>query len=71
MSDMSEEHMESMCTIYESLLAQEQENNFNLRLKQNRSAEEWAGGDKTDVATRTNCITGVGIEEICTCILGT
>lgn len=38
--------MESVCTIYAGLMAQETEINYELRLKRNRSAEEWAGDDK-------------------------
>lgn len=53
---MNGEHMESMYTIQVGLMTQELEIKFELRLKQNRTAEEWAGDDKRSktMGTATN-----------------
>lgn len=60
MSDMSGRHMGNMWSRLEGSLVQELKINWNIRLKKNRSAEEWAGDDKTH-------ITKEGKEGICNC----
>lgn len=49
MSDMSGKHMGNMWSRFEGSLVQELKINRNIRLKKNRSAEEWAGGDKRHI----------------------
>lgn len=65
------DHMESMCSISEGLLVQGLEINWNHRLKRSKSGKgmEWAGGDKTEMATRLrHTLPDMGIrEETYTC----